>query len=121
MGLKLVHVHQGCSMKSIILLAVVLPLFSLAQERTVFLCQSPTHTFQIRKSVQSKHMMGTLTSPSQKPHIFGCEAKDSGYVCKEGDFVARVQRGTTGRMIIQLELDGEFDVESGYIDTIYCR
>lgn len=108
-------------MKSIILLALALPLFSMAQEKTVFFCQSPTHTFQIRKSAQSKPLIGTLTSSSQKPHMFGCEPKDSGYFCKEGDFVARVQRGTTGRMIIQLELEGEFDVESGYIDTIYCR
>ncbi|MBL7557840.1 MAG: hypothetical protein JNM24_18565 [Bdellovibrionaceae bacterium] len=108
-------------MKSIILFVVTLPLFSMAQDKTVFLCQSPTHTFQIRKTAQSKQLLGTLASSSQKAHLFGCETKDSGYFCKEGDFVAKVQRGTTGRMIIQLELEGEFDVESGYIDTIYCR
>ena len=108
-------------MKLIALLIFALPLFSMAQEKTVFLCQSPSHTFQIKKSAQSKQMIGTLSSASQKPHMFGCEIKDAGYFCKEGDFVAKVQKGTTGRMIIQLELEGEFDVESGYIDTIYCR
>jgi len=108
-------------MKLTILFFVAFPLFSFAQEKTVFLCQSASHTLQIKQAQRTKRLVGTLSSTSERPHRLNCEAKEVGYVCKTGDFVVKVMRGTTGRMIVQLELEGEFDVESGYIDTIYCR
>lgn len=108
-------------MKTLLMLIMFLPLFSMAQDKTVFLCQSPSHTFQIKQSSRTKQLVGTLTTASQKPQTLDCEVRNDGYYCKQHDYVAKVERGRTGRMIIQLELEGEFDVESGYLDTIYCR
>ena len=109
-------------MKLISLLLLVFPLLSLAQEKSVLNCQSPSHTFLIKQSLRSKQFVGTLIDPSRKPQILNCVEKDSGYVCKKGDFVAKVLRGSvSGRTIVQLELEGEYDVESGYLGTIYCR
>jgi hypothetical protein len=129
-------------MKLITLLFMVFPLFSFAQEKSVLNCQSPSHTFHIKQSLRSrpadvrsaaprsaaprsatsKQLIGTLLAPSQKPQVLNCVEKGTGFVCKKGDFVAKVLRGSvSGRVIIQLELEGEYDVESGYLGTIYCR
>lgn len=114
-------------MKLIALLFIVFPLLSLAQEKSVLNCQSPSHTFHIKQSLRSrpaevKQFIGTLLAPSQKPQVLDCVEKGTGFVCKKGDFVAKVLRGSvSGRTIVQLELEGEYDVESGYIGTIYCR
>jgi hypothetical protein len=125
-------------MKLVTLLFMVLPLFSMAQEKSVLNCQSPSHTFHIKQSLRSsraaapqpatpkpaapKQFIGTLIAPSQKPQTLDCIEKETGFVCKKGDFVAKVLRGSvSGRTIVQLELEGEYDVESGYVGTIYCR
>lgn len=109
-------------MKTMLSMLVVLPLFTMAQEKSIFICLSPSYTFQVKQSTQTKQLIGTLHSPSKKPTVMTCMEKDTGYVCKKGDYIAKVFRGaTTGRKIVQLELEGEFDVESGYLDTIYCR
>lgn len=108
-------------MKTMLFMLLVLPMFSVAQEKPMFLCQSPGQTFEIKKSQRTKKFIGTLFSSSQKPEVMDCVEKDAGYLCTKGDYIAKVQRGSTGRKIVQLELAGEFDVESGYIDTIYCR
>lgn len=119
-------------MKLIALLFMVFPLFSIAQEKSVLNCQSPSQTFHIKQSLRSrpadvrsassKQLIGTLLAPSQKPQVLDCVEKGTGFVCKKGDFVAKVLRGSvSGRIIVQLELEGEYDVESGYLGTIYCR
>ncbi|OYZ24642.1 MAG: hypothetical protein B7Y39_00235 [Bdellovibrio sp. 28-41-41] len=119
-------------MKLIAMLFMVLPLFSLAQEKPILNCQSPSHTFHIKQSMRSqpatpqpaapKKFIGTLLAPSQKPQVLDCVEKGMGFACKKGDFVAKVLRGSvSGRTIVQLELEGEYDVESGYLGTIYCR
>tara|TARA_B110001454_G_scaffold219198_1_gene251551 strand:- start:126789 stop:127088 length:300 start_codon:yes stop_codon:yes gene_type:complete len=99
----------------------------MAQEKSVLSCLSPGHTFIIKQTLRSrptepKQLVGTLSTASRKPQVLDCTEKNTGYVCKKGDFVAKVLRGSvTGRTIVQLELEGEYDVESGYIGTIYCR
>ena len=119
-------------MKFMTLLFLVFPLFSMAQEKSVLNCISPSHTFLIKESKRlqpaapqpaaPKQFVGTLLAPSQKPHVLDCVEKETGFVCKRGDFVAKVLRGSvSGRTIVQLELEGEYDVESGYVGTIYCR
>jgi hypothetical protein len=119
-------------MKLITLLFLVFPLFSLAQEKLVLNCLSPSHTFHIKqllrgkaaesRAAEPKRFVGTLLTPSQKPQVLDCSEKEAGYICKKGDFVAKVLRGSvSGRTIVQLELEGEFDIDGGYLGTIYCR
>jgi hypothetical protein len=106
---------------AVVVLLLSLSLVSNAVEKSIFLCSSPSQTFQIKQNARTKNMVGTLYSASQKPKSLYCEQKDYGYFCKKQDSIAKVIRGTSGRMMVQLEVDGDFDIDSGYLYTIYCR
>lgn len=105
--------------KVVFILLLSLPLF--AQHKVLFNCVSPTQTFEIKRVTRTQEMMGTLFAASQKQNIMRCEDKVYGYLCKKGDQIAKITKGASGRMIVEFELAGEYDVDSGYLYTIYCR
>lgn len=91
--------------------------------KPIFSCLSPTQSFDIKKDPRTKKMTGVLYSTSQKlkTQTLSCEEKSSGYVCRKDDYIATVLKGTSGRMIVDIQLAGDFDMESGHLYTIFCR
>ncbi|MBL7544634.1 MAG: hypothetical protein JNL11_12525 [Bdellovibrionaceae bacterium] len=106
-------------LKFILVLFLSLPL--MAQEKPIFRCESPTQSFEIRKSIRGQRLQGVLLAANQKYSAMKCEERNFGYLCRKDDQVAKVMRGASGRMIVQFELEGSFGIESGYLYTISCR
>lgn len=108
--------------KFVFTILLAMPLLSNAMETNLFLCLTPSQSFEIKLNPKTKQMVGHLFTSSEKKITFSCETKDYGYLCKDNDYYAKVVRGNTGRMIVQLELDGGFGLtDSGHLNTLYCR
>ena len=48
--------------------------------------------------------------------------RGNSYKCEKGDYIATVRRGADGRMMVDLELKGDFGPDdSGYLFALYCE
>lgn len=109
-------------MSKVLFLILALPFLASAQSKSVFLCKSSTRTFEIEVSYRTKAFTGTLKSYRDKPMTMSCEEKKNGYLCKQGEYIARVFQGSNGRMTVHMELTGDFGpFDSGYLYTIPCQ
>ncbi len=107
--------------KLLFVLILTLPLFSQAQNKNVFTCKSASQSFEIDANYRTKLLSGTLKRFSEKPMVMSCLEKRFGYECIKGDYIAKVLRGASGRMIVELELSGDFGLDSGYLYSINCQ
>ena len=106
--------------KLLFVLIISLPFSSQSQNRNVFTCKSPSQSFEIEANYRTKLLSGTLRRYSEKPIVMSCLEKAFGYECTKNDYIAKVHRGASGRMIVELQLSGDFGIESGYLYSINC-